>query len=577
MASSLLEQARGSHEEVERLERLIVKALKNEARTHKEKLSQNHKVRKILDVMQDKSAKLAKIYHDDDNARKEEINSMAGENVFSIFYDKLKETREYHKRYPSYDITEAENDEELLSLYNTHVEFSGEEASGRCLDLHHLHQIYLNSKFGKKIDYITYINNLSNFSEIPRQLRLSRPYRDYLGALLAYLGDFYNRTQPLGGKDRELKKFDQEFDEKFDKGEIAGWEDRGEGKISGGDASSQIDLEAFESAEELATLGPDRLKDALQSLGLKAGGTLEQRAERLMMTKGKPLESLDRKLFAKGSAPAVSPLLKAHPGDKRLEAEQRHQFGVLVSFLPLAAIRSLAGGACGAAAVGWLQESQLGRRNSPSCAFFGDGALLRNSHGSGRKVLRKGSLLKAHRAALAPRVVFFVRGSLLRRVGDATPERLLWCCRPPSRSRSARSSARRRGSRLGSRAACCSWCRCSARSSTTQLPTSRRSRRGRTTSSRWSWRRRRRRNSMKTATRRTSTSTTPSSCRWAGTASRSPTGCTSSMASTRSSSARSAATRPTGAAAPLSGTSRSGGTSTGCGRSASPTTRTSTR
>mmetsp|Transcript_43187 Transcript_43187/g.102483 ORF Transcript_43187/g.102483 Transcript_43187/m.102483 type:complete len:260 (+) Transcript_43187:96-875(+) len=30
--------------------------------------------------------------------------------------------------------------------------------------------------------------------------------RDYLGALLAYLGDFYNRTQPLGGKDRELKK-----------------------------------------------------------------------------------------------------------------------------------------------------------------------------------------------------------------------------------------------------------------------------------------------------------------------------------------------------------------------------------
>uniref|UniRef100_A0A061SF95 Splicing factor 3A subunit 3 n=2 Tax=Tetraselmis sp. GSL018 TaxID=582737 RepID=A0A061SF95_9CHLO len=306
MASSLLEQARGSHEEVERLERLIVKALKNEARTHKEKLSQNHKVRKILDVMQDKSAKLAKIYHDDDNARKEEINSMAGENVFSIFYDKLKETREYHKRYPSYDITEAENDEELLSLYNTHVEFSGEEASGRCLDLHHLHQIYLNSKFGKKIDYITYINNLSNFSEIPRQLRLSRPYRDYLGALLAYLGDFYNRTQPLGGKDRELKKFDQEFDEKFDKGEIAGWEDRGEGKISGGDASSQIDLEAFESAEELATLGPDRLKDALQSLGLKAGGTLEQRAERLMMTKGKPLESLDRKLFAKGSAPAAA-------------------------------------------------------------------------------------------------------------------------------------------------------------------------------------------------------------------------------------------------------------------------------
>jgi Replication stress response SDE2 C-terminal len=52
--------------------------------------------------------------------------------------------------------------------------------------------------------------------------------------------------------------------------------------------------------------GAERLKEALTALGLKAGGTLQQRAERLFMTKGKSLEQLDRKLFAKGVVPAVS-------------------------------------------------------------------------------------------------------------------------------------------------------------------------------------------------------------------------------------------------------------------------------
>lgn len=54
-------------------------------------------------------------------------------------------------------------------------------------------------------------------------------------------------------------------------------------------------------------VGADALKDALTKLGLKCGGTLRQRAERLLLTKTTPLEKLDRKLFAKGVVPAVSP------------------------------------------------------------------------------------------------------------------------------------------------------------------------------------------------------------------------------------------------------------------------------
>ena len=51
--------------------------------------------------------------------------------------------------------------------------------------------------------------------------------------------------------------------------------------------------------------GGERLKEALAALGLKTGGTLRQRAERLWLTRGAPLEALDKKHFAKGAAPAA--------------------------------------------------------------------------------------------------------------------------------------------------------------------------------------------------------------------------------------------------------------------------------
>lgn len=55
------------------------------------------------------------------------------------------------------------------------------------------------------------------------------------------------------------------------------------------------------------TSGTDKLKEALTALGLKSGGTPQQRAERLWLTKATPLEKLDRKHFAKTSAAAKTP------------------------------------------------------------------------------------------------------------------------------------------------------------------------------------------------------------------------------------------------------------------------------
>ncbi|KDD76466.1 hypothetical protein H632_c215p0 [Helicosporidium sp. ATCC 50920] len=60
-----------------------------------------------------------------------------------------------------------------------------------------------------------------------------------------------------------------------------------------------LDLGAVASAAELEALGAERLKEELVLRGLKCGGTLAQRAERLFLLKTTPLEELDRSHFTK--------------------------------------------------------------------------------------------------------------------------------------------------------------------------------------------------------------------------------------------------------------------------------------
>ncbi|XP_071543698.1 splicing factor 3A subunit 3-like [Panulirus ornatus] len=69
---------------------------------------------------------------------------------------------------------------------------------------------------------------------------------------------------------------------------------------------AHLDLSAFSSSEELMSLGLDRLKSALMALGLKCGGTLEERAQRLFRTKGMSVEELDPSLFAKSKTGKVT-------------------------------------------------------------------------------------------------------------------------------------------------------------------------------------------------------------------------------------------------------------------------------
>merc|ERR1712217_565851 len=64
------------------------------------------------------------------------------------------------------------------------------------------------------------------------------------------------------------------------------------------DLKGNIDLNAIESVEDLEKIGMDQLKAELQVYGMKCGGNLKERAQRLFLLKSCSLSDLPRSCFA---------------------------------------------------------------------------------------------------------------------------------------------------------------------------------------------------------------------------------------------------------------------------------------
>lgn len=309
MASSVLEATRAAHEDLERLERLAVRELQRDPANARDRLFQSHRVRDIIDVIVTTSDKLVEIYEDKDGARKQEISNdltaPGQDDLFHKFYDRLKDIRDSHRRNQSSRFVSETDDHEELLKKEPNIEFSGEEAFGRYLDLHELYNEFINSKFGSLMEYSAYVGTFSQTEKITQSLKATRQYKEYLEHILEYLTYFLRRTEPLQDMQKIFTKLENEFEEQWANGEVPGWENKGIEKEFVLQ-ESEVDLDYYSSVEELAELGPEKLKEALAARGLKAGGTVQQRAERLFLLKHTPLEQLDRKHFAKGSRSSVS-------------------------------------------------------------------------------------------------------------------------------------------------------------------------------------------------------------------------------------------------------------------------------
>lgn len=334
---TLLEQQRRYHEERERLEDAMTQEKLLKKPTVRDRINSDHRVQQLLLRHKECTEGLLDLYEDTDGLRKKEIAALAGPNELGEFYTRLRHIREWHRKYPNeiqepmqYEfiklaqVRENPTEDDLAPVF-----FTDEEGYGRYLDLHECFQKYLNLKFTEKIDYVTYLTTADRLFDIPKEKK-NAEYRRYLEALLDYLVDFCQRVYPLMELATEFEKVEADFAEKWEAGTFQGWKKDAESAMVR-QSGAHLDLSAFSSSEELASLGLDRLKSALQALGLKCGGTLEQRAQRLFASKGKPLDELDPAMFvskASGSTSAAS-------GNRRqqevaaVEARVYHLFEVL--------------------------------------------------------------------------------------------------------------------------------------------------------------------------------------------------------------------------------------------------------
>jgi splicing factor 3A subunit 3 len=308
---TVIEAQRKLLEERERVEEALVKEKMLKKPNVKDQINSEHRQVRLVERSVDCAKRLVELYHDNDGLRQEEIGIMGGPDEFAEFYRRLKHLKDHHRKYGGEGQTEVPMIMEFMRLDTERknpphelqnlVHFTDEESYGKFLDLHQLHDLFCNLKGVERVDYLTYLQSFDRLFDIPKE-RKTLEYRRYLDKLQEYLSGYIGKIQPLLDQSKIVSEVKRDAEEKWSAGTFPGWR-KDTGSAMAKHSGAHLDLSAFSSPEELMSLGLDRLKSGLIALGLKCGGTLEERARRLFSTKGVPLESLDPALFARSKNP----------------------------------------------------------------------------------------------------------------------------------------------------------------------------------------------------------------------------------------------------------------------------------
>jgi len=238
-------------------------------------VSCDHALKALLETAQTKYQNAYDIYQDKDGMRADDIQALAGVrsdkkpgDVWTSFYDKVKEVKDYHRRFTvNTGMPEVQSSkwfyERAYEADKTENIFSGEEDFGKRVDMHEIFVKYLNNKkisahrkqrfqeqtyarLKKKnpeltadddevkeamdsefheLDYIQWLGSFDQFHEIPRYCKYKeKEYTDYLQSIVDYLKSFMQRTTPLVDNSSLEKQFEKEFEERYSAGSILGWE-----------------------------------------------------------------------------------------------------------------------------------------------------------------------------------------------------------------------------------------------------------------------------------------------------------------------------------------------------------------
>lgn len=245
MASSVIEDARQTAEEVDLLERSLTELLielDTTAKTHRHKLATQHRASDLLSRITTRSASLLTALDPESSERTREIETLTGGGApggdLAEFYSRLAKVKEYHRKYPDIGAGGVQHSVDFSGLEGGDEDwldkrFTGEEGLGRYLDLHQLHDRWNNlapaSSSGqasaggwRRLSYLQYLATCTDFKLSPA-LKSAPEYSKYLTALLSYLSSFYEKVMPLGDLDGLLKEADSAFAAAWEEGRVEGW------------------------------------------------------------------------------------------------------------------------------------------------------------------------------------------------------------------------------------------------------------------------------------------------------------------------------------------------------------------
>ena len=136
--AGLLESMRASHEQVEKLERLVATELNklaaNSSSRHDNDYAQllhSHRVADLTDRIIQVTRTLVESYETQDHLVSD-VDLLGASNPFEAFYHRLGEVRSSHSH--NYN-DRATVDDDDMSMVHKEIRFSGEEGMGRYLDL----------------------------------------------------------------------------------------------------------------------------------------------------------------------------------------------------------------------------------------------------------------------------------------------------------------------------------------------------------------------------------------------------------------------------------------------------------
>ncbi|EDO05335.1 splicing factor 3a family protein [Babesia bovis T2Bo] len=279
----MIEHIRASQEDLEYIEKAISTLMNDRRRASGLRLATIERaIKQLVEQSQQLAQKCITYYKDEDGLRKDEIKYLAGlqdtdnsaaakdddKQLWTNFYSNLKNIKDYYKRNESLNVPVEERTvdqvvKDAMSKVNVDLEFTPDENYGSCLDLQEHYRRFVNLedlrtfrtkrhqkqeilRLNRKgitdkdeleanmtsfaeVDYVTYLNQFDQFSDIPRHCKYRvKEYCEYLEQLLKYLIGFFQRQNPLATTDTLKTSFEDSFKNEWENNRPTHWKEHSE-------------------------------------------------------------------------------------------------------------------------------------------------------------------------------------------------------------------------------------------------------------------------------------------------------------------------------------------------------------